>query len=589
MGTSYTKKQRTVRIPAVTDMQINHFSGGTKTEIGSYVYNGIILKYPNKVYYVTQRPTVTIEYEPADVVGLTDYAGRAVYYWDEIGIGAYVEDSYVDANYVQSSDTPALYLANLDTIYKDSYSTACSPTITAGTTRMYIKELGSTLVFLDAENNEMWYTLSGSATIIRPMNYTTTVAENFTFSGSTLTTTSLSAIGMTAGDVFTVVTASGNNDGNYTFVSETGTPTVITVEETFPTGETSSSTLLPFSSLPPNNSRALAAGLVILDQTMYVLATDGTVWGSAIGNAQNWTDALNVLTAEQEEDQGVFIAKHHNNIAVFGTRTIEFLYNAGNATGSSLGIRADVSYNIGCADPNSVWQDGDIIYFLGRNLNGQVQAYMLQEFKITPISEPIMSSLLNTAGFRYIGSGFTSAGISYYVITTATAGSSNVTPIETNVYNTNTQTWTEWEHAGSINRFPLINFTNTSGNSPGYGMFTSGELVTITDNYVPTEAGNNLDMKIRLDHFDNGNRDWKFGHQLRYVGDATDSSANLTVKWSDDTNNNYSAGRTIDISNSKDKLTRLGRFKSRSHELSYSGSEQIRIEGLDIDITEGTH
>ncbi len=96
-------------------------------------------------------------------------------------------------------------------------------------------------------------------------------------------------------------------------------------------------------------------------------------------------------------------------------------------------------------------------------------------------------------------------------------------------------------------------------------------------------------MTVRLDNVDFDSRDWKYCHQLRYVGDSTAGTNNMTFKWSDDNNKSYSTGRTIDISSSLNKLTRLGRFKSRSFEATFSGDEQIRFEGIDLDITEGTH
>lgn len=137
--------------------------------------------------------------------------------------------------------------------------------------------------------------------------------------------------------------------------------------------------------------------------------------------------------------------------------------------------------------------------------------------------------------------------------------------------------------------FPLIDFTAAGSSLGGYGQLTTGAVVQVADNFTPTEDGSNVTMKIRMDNFDNGNRDWKFAHRMRYVGDSTSAAQTLTIRWADNNNDTYSTGRTIDISSPNNKLTRLGRFKSRSHELEYSGSEQVRIEGLDLDVTDGVH
>ena len=161
---------------------------------------------------------------------------------------------------------------------------------------------------------------------------------------------------------------------------------------------------------------------------------------------------------------------------------------------------------------------------------------------------------------------------------------------ETHVYNATTNSWTEWDYSGADpDKFPMISATSVGVDSTGYGQFTNGLIFTLTDTLVPSEDSVDLTMTIRSDHFDADSRDWKYAHQLRFVGDATAASQNITIKWADDSNASYSTGRTIDISNSNNKLTRLGRFKSRSHQVDYSGSEQIRIEGLDLDVSEGTH
>ena len=67
MGTSYVRKQRTVRLPVATDLQVNKFSSGVTTQEGSYIYNGIILKYPQSdKYYITQRPSFSTVIDPAE-------------------------------------------------------------------------------------------------------------------------------------------------------------------------------------------------------------------------------------------------------------------------------------------------------------------------------------------------------------------------------------------------------------------------------------------------------------------------------------------------------------------------------------------
>lgn len=578
----------TIRLPLVTDTHVNSFSLGAKTEIGSYIRNGVVLPYIDGTLYVTQRPTITTTDNPDNAIpAVTDNKGRGIFYWDQDGTGEYVTTDYSASGYTEESDTPAIYVVNNDEIYKDGYNNPISAGLTAGTKRVRVKEVGDNLVFLDSENNEMWYIRNAAANTVNPLQFVATT-ENMSFTApATITTTSNPIPQMVVGDRFTI-SGTVSNDGTYTVVTHSGT--TITVSESITTEGSVSTTLTPYGALPQNNGKTLTDGLVVLDQTMYVMDTDGQIWGSAVGNAQDWTDTLNFITAELEEDKGVFIAKHYSHIVAFGKRTIEFFYNAGNAQGSSLSVRKDTAYNIGCADPQSVWESADTIFFVGKTPGGQAQVYKLQKFELTPISNSSISTLLNDAPSSFIGSGFTAGGSTYYVLTTTKTVGGEVVAIETNVYNELAGVWTTWEHtSSSIDGFPFIAFTATGASTEGFGIFTNGDVFTINDDYDPVEDGTALNLKVRIDHFDNGNRNWKFAHQLRCVGDSTGSSATMTIKWADDNNKTYSSGRTIDIADSKNKLTRMGRFKSRSHEIDVTTTEQVRLEGLDLEFSEGTH
>jgi hypothetical protein len=619
MGTNYVKKARTVRLPAVADLQINSFSTGVVDTYGSYIYNGTVLTYPDGTPYVTQRPGMSVFQDPDDAsTPVTDDRGRGVFYWSEV------------------SD---LYCVNNDTVYKTNYDSALSgAAMDPGTERVEIAELADKIVLVDAENNEMFYIDSSASTTLCSMQaFSASAANDIYIETSDDGINSVSAMDFSEINVGDTITIAGtsNNDGSYT-VATVGA-SEITVEENL-TDEGSVGTPIVasvtitsdnYDALPQNNSRTLAHGVAVLDQTMYVLDTAGSIWGSEIADVQDWDDALNVITAEKEEDAGVYIDKHFDNIVVFGRRTIEFFFNNANPAGSPLSSRKDISYNIGCADAKSVWRNGDDIFFLGIDTSGQIRPYMLSSFKLTPLTNSGIISFITTSKsldeISFMGCGFSSGGVTYYLLTVYTLDdNSDVLPSGTYVYNSNTQYWTQWEFAGtSIDHMALVAYSITDDSRIGEGILAGGELVYVKDNYEPSDqqkddtdpyisgtgyyvgtdtsyvtGGSDAEsdpivMKIRLDNFDNNSRDWKFAHQLRYVGDpiVQQHAVNLSISWNDSDNNEsgYTTARTIDISDDKNKLTRLGRFKSRSFHLEYEDTHQIRIKGLDLDITEGTH
>ena len=133
--------------------------------------------------------------------------------------------------------------------------------------------------------------------------------------------------------------------------------------------------------IPCNNGVSITRGGASLDGYFIVCDITGKIYNSALNDITTWT-ATNFITAEREPDTGVFLGQHHNHIVYIGTRSIEFFYNAGNTSGSPLARRADVQYSIGCYVPNSIVQDGDVIYFVGTDHAGWSKLYKLENFQL---------------------------------------------------------------------------------------------------------------------------------------------------------------------------------------------------------------
>jgi len=596
-----------IRLPVITSENILQFSGGITSLSSDFIQNGVILPYSNNKYYITQRPS----FETFNQTAAPDSMGRGVFFW--------------------AADS-TLYIVNDTKVYLNDYSSELTPDVTYGTAlttgseRVYFAELNGVLFIIDPQGNEGKYVPSTASTTFFDMAVNPDSpwsANNISFTApSTISAAGIEDFSnLQAGDRITVASTSGLNDGTYTVASAV-TLSITIVEDTLTTetagaAGTVTITDVTFSAFPPNNGLTLAHGVAVLDKTMYVLATNGQIWGSELNDGTDWSDGLNFITAEKEEDTKNYIDIHHDHIVVFGERTIEFFYDAGNEVGSPLSARNDISFNIGCADPNSVWRNGDEIYFLGIDTNGEVAAYLLKNFSISKVSSTTITSFVTTSrasgGFGTAGSGVSAGNVNYYVLTTYHLVSGIIVPDQTIVYNSLTSTWTRWIHSDpTIDQFPLIAWAVTDTSRIGQGILSSGEIISLFDNFVPQdgEAGARyittgyvsagyylgaaatvepIALKIRINGWDGDTRNWKFCSEMRYIGDTTSNTQDLTVRWSDGSEREFNAGRVLDISDNKNKLTALGRFKSRSWELAYQGNEQIRIEGIELVVDVGSH
>lgn len=532
-------------IPVVTELAIEEFSGGKITIPVSMTTNVVYGKRPSGKVFATQRPSINIFEDASETV--TDTLGRGIYYWNSVD---------------------ARYIVNGDTVYKNDYSAPLAATLTSGTERVEIFEVGGYLVILDTENNEGW-----------------TIAEG------------------------------------------------------------ASTTLVAISDLdfPPNQTPALtlAKGGAELNGKLYVYCTNGEIFESDVEDPTSY-NILNFINSEVRADGGVCLFKHSDHLAAVGNRSLEFFYDNANPTGSTLNARQDVVHDIGTIAQNTYFGDANVSYFVGITESGDVSVYVLQNFAITKISNNDLDSFLTSAiitdGVKIVGSGFSAGGRGFYTITLYNVNSSVVNPLTSLVFDASTQFWNIWELAhDGISNLPLIDWTRSTGTRAGNGILYNGDIVTVLDDFHPQDSieaqiyvladyvepgyisdtqatGNNIPIQIITGAGSFGTQDDKFMSRIRIKGTPTNDTELMFVQWSDEGNDNYNnqvliepakwasddirrwadgtivqynineISRAIDLSNPKNKLNRAGKFKTRNFKISGAFSEQVEIEGLQVEI-----
>ena len=514
-----------MKLPIVKSLHIEKFTG-TAIDIADYLNkNAIIGEYDDGRIYATQRPSIDI-FDDASEASLPE-KGRGVYRWDK------------------ADDT---YSIVADKVYKGSLAGVAIATLgsSVGTTgKIYFVEMVNYLVLLDPQNNQGWY-----------------------INSSTLST----------------VTEIADLD------------------------------------FPPKQTPALqlTGGGAFLNGRLYVGTTSASIYNSDANTPVTWT-AGEFVTAEREADDGVYVDKIIDHIVMFGTRTIEFFYfNPDSTSGTStLTRRRDIFHNLGLMQGDAAWREGDEIYFIGVYPSGPLEVMRLNnQFQLENISTPELESYITNARLvedaNFFSSGFTSGHRTFYILTFYRVIDGVIEPTISLTYDG--ISWSPWEsRLCSCNNFPLIGWTIRSGSAArsGEGILTNGDLITITDDFIPVDtllstayiesgyiqdgyyvtsgsAGQNIEMIVRTGPYDGDTNYWKFGHTIEIVGDETEAAVNATVKWADGNSSTFNAGRTVDLS-TKEKITRLGRFKRRNHEIVFDIVEQYRIEALELELTEGGH
>ena len=381
---------------------------------------------------------------------------------------------------------------------------------------------------------------------------------------------------------------------------------------------------LNLNQIASNFPTTLAHGGAILDGYLFVMDENGVIYNSAVNDPTTFP-ATGFITAERENDKGVYLAKHHDHIVAFGTRTIEFFYDASNTVGSPLNRRQDVAYTYGCASGLSVWEDNDIIYFLGTDSSGQLGVWKLDNFQISPVSTDALNSYLSK-GLTQTGlivrfNGLSAMGHRTLLITTSTLtgqAPGEIVPKITLSFDSLTGLWGFWATALNSNTtFPLVDWTKRTGGQnetdaarTGEGLLSSGDIIELNDDFIPidtilgaaiyetgiyepdiysvsSDVGTNISAIIRLGLIDGGTSGYKFQNKESVLMENTAFSQAMMVRHSDEVTDDFGPGQVIDTALNRKEIYQGGRFVRRNYQLEYAGDEQFFIDAFSVELSAG--
>ena len=357
----------------------------------------------------------------------------------------------------------------------------------------------------------------------------------------------------------------------------------------------------------------LARGGAVLNGKLYLMNTSGEIQESDIEDPTSW-DSLNFITAEVEPDGGVILSKHHEHIVAIGNRTLEFFYDAGNATGSTLSVRTDIQYDIGAIKADSLAQIGNRIYFVGQDKSGSVGVYMLDNFNLQKVSSETVGTFLTSAVMTdevdIVGSGFMSGGRDFYMVTTYNI-IGDIVPVETLVYVSTRGWWGNWDlELPDVDKCPLVDWMPSDTTRAGEGILSNGDLITIVDDFTPIDVvksatvyesgiyesgiysatagyGSNIPFEIITGDFDGGSPRKKTQGDLWLMHMPISAQESVTIAVADDQASGYTDGRSLSVYDKDARLNRNGSYRRRNHKVSGSLSKQIRMESLTFPVRIG--
>lgn len=398
--------------------------------------------------------------------------------------------------------------------------------------------------------------------------------DTITFSAPTSGTTATGTL-VVSGGVITGVTITNRGTGyttapTYTITTSTGSSFAGTVFLTFfPTGP-------------------IVPGAVFIDTYIAVGLPNGRVYTSDVGDPTSW-NALSYLTAQQQPDNLVGIARHLNYIISFGQWSTEFFYDSGNATGSPLSPASTYTIEIGCANGDSIVSFEQTIVWVGTSLTVGTGVYLIDGVTPTRISTHYIDRIINNSTLQNVKAySIKVNGHTLYVLTLIDIN-------KTIVYDMNEKQWYPWtSYAPGTSMYGTLGVldeqffkpTFFAGNGLKYFVldYDTGALSLVNDLYY-TDNGYPIYYRVVTDNIDSGTSKRKFYSRVEIIGDKI--PAIMMIRHTEDDYRSWSSYKSVNLALNRPQLSPCGSSRRRAWEFLCTEPKPLRLDCAEVTFTIG--
>jgi len=572
-GLVYANKFVNITPPAVTPSQ------------GMTAFNGGLVAVINNTVYQTTPPSATIT-----TVGTTSASTSQSYFvrtfldnylflhnkvngylYSKAGVfGAITNDKVVSI----SIDNAGLGYSSGITLSFSSGGVAATATVVSGNiTAVTITNPGSGL------------SSAPTCTINKPSNATPTA----TGTAALYTITVSSATG-----IYTGMYASGTGiAANAVVTNVAGTTVTLSLANTATVSGTitftdlgSSGVLTPALCAFP--SGPYVSGAVFLDNYVFIGTSTNRIYNSNLGDPTSW-NALNYLTFEQTTDTLVGIVKHLNYLVAMGKSSMQFFYDAANATGSPLAVSQSYTNEIGCANGDSIVSTTNTVLWIGSTKTHGRSVYLLDGVSPIKISTDSVDKHLEAddmskvTAFCYKFNGHT-----LYVLTLHNTNQTLVFDLDEKMW----YTWTQYAQASNdqpspgayVESYFRPSFYAEVNNLP-YVLDDDVAVLYYFDVNTYQDNGQPIYCRTVTDIMDNGTTKRKFYGRLEIIGDKV--AGVMQVRHSGDDYRSWSNFRAVDLNASRAQLYLGGADRRRAWEFLVTSNCPLRLDAAEIDFRIG--
>lgn len=314
-----------------------------------------------------------------------------------------------------------------------------------------------------------------------------------------------------------------------------------------------------------------------------VLAKGSDVYTCDLDDPLKWS-SNNFLTAEMFPDEVVSLARQNNQVVVFGHTSIEFFYDAANASGSPLSRNDSTTIQMGTAMPYGIYQNEQLCAYISASESGGRAVWVIKGFQPQKVSdeyiERILDAEVDMTDCRAYG--LRTKGHLFYVINLKTIN-------RTLVYDVDEKLWHEWSSNFDGNH-TVFECDYMADNSTGmvYLLHKSNGNVYTLDPSVYTDNGNDILCELVTNRYDMDTYHRKFMCSAKIVGDRYSSSNSVILSWTNDDYETWSNPKTITLTDDFPAFQRLGVFRRRAFKITHNLNQPLRLESLEVEYNEGS-
>lgn len=288
--------------------------------------------------------------------------------------------------------------------------------------------------------------------------------------------------------------------------------------------------------------------------------------------------AGNFISAEMSPDELVRLVRSRNYIIALGTKSMETFYDAANPTASPLNRNDTFMQQIGYVSGLSTY--GHKFYFIGQTDTTTPEVFVFDNFKVEPIDTTPIRRAIRSKNSLF-GTVISMSGHDFYAVHTGD---------ETFIVDLDTQVWTKlaWKNTTKFSlRFATSIFIQNLGHTTIFALADNMSLFYFNP-AVFQDDGVNFTMVFQTSRemFDTFHE--KYMSRLLVIADKPTADTLLTMKYTDDDYQTYSAERTVNLNQEFPAFQRLGRFRKRAFHLSYTDNLPMRLHHLEVDFNIGS-